>query len=118
MVLGKAFGVCRSAPTAHGAMFGSLADPSTPILAPCKWVGPGGTSGNVSQGDQEPPADLSGFYGVASLCGVYGRPSETLGQPVVRLVPTQLLGEAARRRAGVDHGQLGARHLRQVPQVL
>src|SRR3954470_3565288 len=98
MVLGKAFGVCRSAPTAHGATFGSLVDPVLRYWLHASGLAPGSTSGNVSQGGQEPRTDLSVFCAVASLCGVCGHRSETLGQPVVRLVPTQLLGEAARRR--------------------
>src|SRR3954463_9309045 len=44
--------------------------------------------------------------------------SETLREPVVRLVPAQLLGEAPDGRTGVDQGELGPAEVGEILQVL
>src|SRR4029079_6350149 len=44
----------------------------------------------------------------SSECAITGRPSETAGQMVVRLVPAEIPLEVVRPRALVDHEQLEA----------
>src|ERR1043165_1093478 len=53
-----------------------------------------------------------------ALRGVEVVRSPPVGEPVVRLVPAQFLGESPDPGVGVDQRELGAGHLGEVPQVL
>src|SRR5690606_30573130 len=69
------------------------------------------------------PADAAAWWvvcagGRAAPAGRREPPSEPLGEPVVGLVPADLVGELARRGVGVDQQQLHADHLGEVGQLL
>src|SRR5450759_5852614 len=77
-------------------------------------AGPTGSVGLQAPGEPVACVVPAQLLGEASWHGGL----EALGEAVVRLVPAQFLEEPAGACVGVDHDQLGAGHLGEVPQVL